>query len=141
MQKSFLKFACIFIIAMFCLTPLDAIDLNHDSNNKYVNHKENETSSLVNVSNSIGVDINPAEDVDNDDGGDNKTNIVNGSDVNSSQVNLSKFSPNLSAHIADIDYGEVSVVKVWADMNFMLGLEWNVLVFQTVMRLLLRRVI
>ena len=118
MQKSFLKFVCIFIIAMFCLTPLGAIDLNHDdSNNKYVNHKENETSSLVNVSNSIGIDINPVEDVDNDDSSDNKTNIVNVSDVNSSQVNLSKSWPNLNAHIDDVDYGEAPVVKVFADMD------------------------
>ncbi len=122
MKKSFLKFACIFIIAMFCLTPLGAIDLNHGGNTKYVN-QENETNSLVDDSNFTGIDINPAEDLDNDGGSDNKTKVVNGSDINpvncsdvhSSQVNLSKAFPDLRARIADIDYGEVPVVEVWAD--------------------------
>ena len=148
MKKSFLKFACIFIIAMFCLTPLGAIDLNHGGNTKYVN-QENETNSLVDDSNFTGIDINPAEDLDNDGGSDNKTKVVNGSDINpvngsdvhSSQVNLSKAFPDLRACIADIDYGEVPVVEVWADEGLLALIRMEYPDFIGLMGLVLRMVI
>ena len=75
MNQISIKIACVFIIAMFCLTPLGAVDLNQDDNNtKYINQDTNDSSIEAD-------DVNGAEenncdednkDLDVADGGSNK---------------------------------------------------------------------
>ncbi len=130
MNNAFFKFACVFIIAMFCLTPLSAIDLQDDNNNKYINQEDNETSILVDDVNTTDVDANAdGSDIENNDdetssqdsdinedaADDSAIRPVKDNNVNSTKKQLSKSCPNLSAHINDITYGEVPVVEVLAD--------------------------
>lgn len=61
MNKLSLKFFGIFIILIFCLSPLAAMDLNQDDNNKYINQSmdmsnigfEDADDSIVNDDNDV----------------------------------------------------------------------------------------
>ena len=47
MKNFSLKIACIFIILMYCLAPLSALDLNQDDNNKYINQDTDDSDIAV----------------------------------------------------------------------------------------------
>ena len=134
MNNKGLKIACIFIIAIFCLAPLAAVDLNqNDNNTKYINQDDKETNIIIDDVNASDVDVN--DDVRDIDGNavDDKTSAddrelkastANDSalnsvkdDVNSSKNQLSKSCPNLRASIPDIYYGEALFVDVYCEKN------------------------
>ena len=131
MKNAYFKFACIFIIAMFCLTPLSAIDLNqNDNNTKYINQDDKENNIFIDDENTTDVDVkDDVSEIDSNDVDDNnsadakelKTITANDSaltvkdDANSSKTQLSKSCPNLRASISDIEYGEAPVVNVYSE--------------------------
>lgn len=47
MKNLSLKFACVFIILIFSLSPLCAMELNQDNNTKYINHDVKESNIVV----------------------------------------------------------------------------------------------
>ena len=58
MKNAYFKFACIFIIAMFCLAPLGAVDLNqNDNNTKYINQDDKENNIFIDDANATDVDV------------------------------------------------------------------------------------
>lgn len=113
MKSSIFKFTCIFVIAMFCLAPLSAIDLNQDN---IAQEKDNDTDFIIvnhtaNASSDDGIKI---INVTSDDSGNDAVLNIKG---NTSQSQLSKNSPHLSARIADVTYGEAPVVEVYSEKN------------------------
>lgn len=117
MNISSLKIIGIFIIIMFCLSPLSAIDLNQYDNNKSTDNECNDKD--INID-----DIN--DNIDNNDSGykiednnkkveiDNETGIIN---LNVTS-NVGLLKPNLSMQIDDVLPGQQPVVKVYADKSF-----------------------
>ena len=57
MKKQSLELACVFIILMFCLSPLSAMELSQDDNNtKYINHELNESNIDINDTDIVAVE-------------------------------------------------------------------------------------
>ena len=130
MKNAYFKFACVFIIAMFCLAPLGAVDLNqNDNNTKYINQDDKENNIFIDDANATDVDVkDDVSEIDNNtvddktsDTSDIKASTANDSaltvkdDANSSKTQLSKSCPNLRASISDIEYGEAPVVNVYSE--------------------------
>ena len=132
MKNAYFKFACIFIIAMFCLAPLGAVDLNqNDNNTKYINQDDKENNIFIDDANATDVDVkddvseidkNAVDDKTSADASELKASTANDStlnslkdDANSSKTQLSKSCPNLRAYISDIDYGDVPAVNVYSE--------------------------
>ena len=66
MKGSAVKVACLFIIAMYCLAPLSAVDLNPEHNNtKYISH---DTDSDIKVKDVNVTDNNKNQKNKNADG-------------------------------------------------------------------------
>lgn len=108
---------CLFIIAMFCLVPLGAIDLDQNNNTEYAieNVKNPDVDSIANVTNIT------AEDKDND--------INNNSDVKEEKiVKTAKDSvsnqkgepidPNFNINVEDVDEGQSVEIEIQANANF-----------------------
>ena len=122
-----MKLACIFIIIMFCLSPLGAAHLDMEDNN---------TKGVSKDTNSINCDDVNDTIVDHDD----KTNhdksvevknqtvetkdIKDTKDSDDTEDKRSKLlNPNLNLHIVDIYKGESVVVEVTADKTFTQNVE------------------
>ena len=122
-----MKLACIFIIIMFCLSPLGAAHLDMEDNN---------TKGVSKDTNSINCDDVNYTIVDHDD----KTNhdksvevknqtvetkdIKDTKDSDDTEDKRSKLlNPNLNLHIVDIYKGESVVVEVTADKTFTQNVE------------------
>ena len=127
MKGKILKLACIFIIIMFCLSPLGAAHLDMEDNN---------TKGVSKDTNSINCDDVNYTIVDHDD----KTNhdksvevknqtvetkdIKDTKDSDDTEDKRSKLlNPNLNLHIVDIYKGESVVVEVTADKTFTQNVE------------------
>ena len=110
------KIAGVFIILIFCLAPLGAIDLNNDT--KYIN-QDNNTDSINqdNETSNIAVeDVESINDTDDDQTEDevdvvsseNETNLTNATDAN-----LSNYQYDyISVHVDDISVGQNAVVEL-----------------------------
>ena len=132
MKNAYFKFACIFIIAMFCLAPLGAVDLNqNDNNTKYINQDDKETI-IVDDANATDVDAkddvseidsNTVDDKTSADAKELKTITANDSalspakndDVNSTKSQEEKACPHLRAHMPSVKYGEAPVVWLYSE--------------------------
>ncbi len=124
MKNSMLKFACIFIIVMYCLAPLSAIDLNQDdNNNKYINQEDNGMDMAVEDANiNISDDENKSvvHDERNSAGNDEVLNLNDSKiEIENSKENLSegRKQPNLRMNIEDVEQGQVPVLEVYADKD------------------------
>ena len=109
MKQPILRFACVFIILIFCLAPLSAIDFNQETMSLVDDTDDSFSNFMVQVWNhfgdcGIGVDgsgINESGDCES-----NETNQT-----------FAGRSPSLQASIDDIYIGEVPVVDVYADKD------------------------
>ena len=129
-MKNFgLKIACIFIILMYCLAPLSALDLNQDDNNKYIKHDTGDSSintKDVDVANEQkdrqdksldDADSVETKDIDNNVDGKNQDVEKTTGDKN---LQSDKRSPHLRIHIKNIHLGERATAEIYAN-NFFTG--------------------
>ena len=124
MNISSLKIIGIFIIVMFCLSPLSAIDLNHDDN-KSTDNEFMGIDSIDVINNTIDNDNSEynIEDKDKIEDRykeieiDNETGIINLNDtVNASEnKTLGLKDPNLRIEVDDFSPNQEGLVKVHMD--------------------------
>ncbi len=129
-MKNFgLKIACVFIILMYCLAPLSALDLNQDDNNKYIEHDTGD-SSIDTKDVDVADEQNDGHDknLDDADGVDSKDVDTGSSDVKNEDVkkaaedkNLEMdrgLSPQLSIKVNDVNVGEKATAEIHAVHSF-----------------------
>ena len=128
-MKNFgLKIACVFIILMYCLAPLSALDLNQDDNNKYIEHDTGDrgidTKDVDVASEQKDRQDKSLDDADSVETKDLDTNSVKGKnqDVEKStedkSLQIEKRSPKLTIHIRNIHIGERATAEITADKSF-----------------------
>ena len=67
MNKLTIKLFCIFIMIMYCLAPLSAIDLNQDSNASFENLSDSEKNTSIDISNETSIDTDDSSnDISNE---------------------------------------------------------------------------
>ena len=126
MKNSFIKFFSIFLILLFCLSPLGAIDLGQGDNSSQINNKGTGFKDLNDTV--IAEDDNDDNDMEiksNNKTDDKKTidkNVkiqsVSLNDSNSTKK-LQAHDPKLSMEIEDSVYGEAAIVKIiFGDKGF-----------------------
>ena len=131
-----LRLACIFIILIFLLSPLSALDLNQDGNNKYINQENNSNryDSYANISaddllNGTDADfdehlVNGTEtklddDLDNGTAYDNAKRLGNATNIkNKTKGPALLVDPNITAEVDDIVEGDDLHVKLYAEKYF-----------------------
>ena len=136
MKNSSLKFACIFIILIFCIAPLSAIDLNCDDNNKCINQSYDKSSvNLTDVSDAVKTNSSGAADnvhlenksIDNATDGvkistDKDFKIKASDSLNDSKDNESEseksLSPNLKINVIDMVPGNDVMFEVTGNESF-----------------------
>ena len=132
MNNSLIKFLGIFLIFLFCFSPLGAIDLDQGDNSTHINDKDNNSAQIIDnstdfkdLNGTVIVDDDSSHDDDNDmeiesdNGTDDKKAIdydveiqnVTVNDSNSSK-NLQKINPKLSMECEDSVYGESAILKI-----------------------------
>ena len=120
-----------FIILMFCLAPLSALDLNAEDNNTKCDDKsidgnikvddtnittDDDNSQTKNVDDDSAADDSDTQVQDNDDG---IKDIKSDKPLKSSEkVSAHLVDPNLAISIEDIYQGEDAIVKVTANSSF-----------------------
>ena len=132
MNNSLIKFLGIFLIFLFCFSPLGAIDLDQGDNSTQINDKDNNSAQIIDnstdfkdLNGTVIADDDSSHDDDNDmeiksdNGTDDKKAIdydveiqnvsVNGSN---SSKNLQKINPQVSITAEDSVYGEGTIVKI-----------------------------
>ena len=102
------KIACVFIILIFCLAPLGAIDL--DNNTKYINQDDNGSDISIDDVNVTVDDDDQSKETDtekavNDNSTDNETNDLK-----------TEYEP-LEVHVDDVYVGDPAVVEVHTDKS------------------------
>ena len=102
------KIACVFIILIFCLAPLGAIDL--DNNTKYTNQDDNGSDISIDDVNVTVDDDDQSKETDtekavNDNSTDNETNDLK-----------TEYEP-LEVHVNDVYVGDPAVVEVHTDKS------------------------
>ena len=129
MKKSSLRFSCLFIILIFCLAPLSAIDLTQDTMSKVVDDDGTDSIAADDADSEVKTDdVTDGQSNFNGSGMDQSGDCdieINGSSVNqsgdceSNETNqtFAGRSPSLQASIDDIYIGEVPVVDVYADKD------------------------
>ena len=115
MKISIFKYVGVFIIFMFCLAPLGAIDLNQYNNTKYTDLEDNET--VITVEDANITDDNETEDIIVDESIDDETNKADGTNAVNETDNLKNYYPYdyFEVHVDDIYEGEDAVVEVFTD--------------------------
>ena len=129
MKNFSLKIACVFIILMYCLAPLSALDLNQDDNNKYIEHDTGD-SSIDTKDVDVADEQNDGHDknLDDADGVDSKDVDTGSSDVKNEDVkkaaedkNLEMdrgLSPELTINVNDVNVGEKATAEIHAVHSF-----------------------
>ena len=118
MKEKIFKHISIIIILLFCLAPLNAIDLNQDNHTKLINQNgvgrnisvENLSSAANDDNNLIGT-INSTE---------NQTNVVvaNTTCLNETNKTNRKFTyPYFRIHVDDIMEGETALIEVTTESS------------------------
>lgn len=115
MNKKIFKIACIFIIVMFCLMPLGAVDLNqNDNNNKYINEDFNESTFEIKdvnaSSNTNSTDFNSSQA--------NESKSYNDNGISENKTSEGYMDPHLQIEINDIYEGEKAVAVIHTDKTF-----------------------
>ena len=134
MNKLFIKFIGVFVILLFCLSPLGAIDLNQDGNVTHINGTD--STNVTNITN--GADLNDLDDgiKDNISVEINESDNVSGNDSSIMEKNLESQNQTLngsdeppipvtifiSVTVDAIYYKEHPVVKIMMDDDV---LDWT----------------
>lgn len=114
MKNIGLKFACVFIILIFCLAPLSAIDLNEDNNTKYINQDDNDNAIAVDDVDTVTEDVdNQTVEIDTKDNDsvveiDEDVEDINETDELDEHFDYDYFS----IHVDDITEGNPAVIEV-----------------------------
>ena len=105
------KIFTVFIVLLFCLSPLGAIDLNQGDNSSHLNDLND--SSHLNDLNGTDIEIKSINETDESiKGNDVESQKLSINDSNSSK-SLSKKNVNIVMEVDDTTYGEAAVVKIW----------------------------
>ena len=143
MKSFFFKMACIFIIAIYILAPLGALDLNPDSNNKYACNGEEYKIDNGYADSDTGIDTeivdfgtdsndSDANFIDSDNGADASEikTLKNGKELKSSNCteNLSNGSEKLGAVNPNLT---ISINDVYMDQRPTVEIHMNSSVSQT----------
>ena len=126
MKKFSLKIACIFIILMYCLAPLSALDLNQDDNNKYINQETDDSSIAVkdvnvtkettdeNKDNVDAADVADDKAVADASSVDSKKQDVKKADDEDKKLSAGHVNPKLSIRVQDTKVGNKQNVEIYA---------------------------
>lgn len=125
MKKSSIKLVSIFILFLFCLAPLSAIDLNQDNNTKCIN-QDNEIiavddSNITADNETVEIAVDDSNISDNENIPADDSNITAGNetveieDNDNQNQSFESRSPDLLAIIMDVPYGNNPIVHVYAD--------------------------
>ena len=136
MNNSLIKFLGIFLIFLFCFSPLGAIDLGQGDNSTQINDFNN--TAIEDLNDTVIADDSSHDENDMEIKSDNETDDkkaidydveiqnVSGNDSNSSK-NLQAHDPKLSMECEDSFYGESAIVKIYfKDKGF--GYSYNNLI-------------
>ncbi len=105
------KIFTVFIVLLFCLSPLGAIDLNQGDNSSHLNDLND--GSHLNDLNGTDIEIKSINETDESiKGNDVESQKLSINDSNSSK-SLSKKNVNIVMEVDDTTYGEAAVVKIW----------------------------
>lgn len=127
MRELSLRFACIFIILMFCLSPLCAVDLNQDDNNNKSINQYKDTNITPNVNETAdnkGLDaVNGTEIKDSNSSENNARQTgdviaVNGTGIKNSTNRTALgllHDPDLSILVHEMDEGDECFVEIHSD--------------------------
>ena len=113
MNNSFLKYLSIFLILLFCLSPLGAIDLGQGDNSSQIN---NNGTDLKDLNDTV---IDDDRDIKSDNGTDDIKAIDNDVEFQRVSVNdsnslkLQGHDPKLSMEVEDCVYGESPIIKIY----------------------------
>ena len=119
MNKSLIKFIGIFLILLFCLSPLGAIDLGQGDNSSQINNKSSGFKDLNDT-------VIAADDmsIKSDNGTDDIKAIDDDVEIQSVSVNESNSSkklqgrdPQLAMEVKDCVYGETPIVRIYFDKH------------------------
>ena len=127
MKNLGIKLLSIFIVLLFCLSPLGAIDLNQGDNATHINNTNNWDMNDVNDTikvNDRDMEIKKVNetvvDLDNDEGNLACKNLSL-NDSNSCK-NTKYYDLGLHVKIDDCDYGQSPVQKIWCtDKHFVMA--------------------
>lgn len=120
MNESLIKFLGIFLILLFCLSPLGAIDLGQGDNNTQINENNTDFKDLNDTSNeTINNNVNDTTNEDNMNFEIEKVNETENNDGMGTELNQMERSRSnfITAYIDDINYGEKPVLKVRYNIN------------------------
>ena len=130
MKQPILRFACVFIILIFCLAPLSAIDFNQDNNTKYISTEDNKGIAVDDLNITAGNDGNKTNDVDAAVDIDNETEdmdtlntaesemAVDLSEVYNETDNSESEVEPISINVDDIWEGETAFIEIHTAENF-----------------------
>ena len=133
MKNLFLKLISIFLILLFCFSPLGAIDLDQGDNSTHVS--DNNGTDFKEMNDTIDVDdvdievksVNETDDL-KELGNDVKSKRASINETNSSK-NLKAKNLKIEMEVDDTTYGEGAVVKVWIkDSDFAYAYDPKVIV-------------
>lgn len=121
MNKISIKLFCIFIMIMYCLAPLSAIDLNQDNNNTLKELNDTSNDTIDDASNEEEKNVEIKEINNTDIATSNSTIDKNNREIEILEVNetvndkkLGDVIPDISVTIPDINYGEKPTVTIYA---------------------------
>ena len=119
MNKSRIKFLGIFLILLFCLSPLGAIDLGQGDNSIQIN--DNNGTVIADDADSDDNDMEIISDNETDD----KKAIAYDVELQNVSVNYSNSTKNLQSHdpkmsmeVENCVYGESPIVKIYINSDF-----------------------
>lgn len=121
MNKSTIKLLCIFIMIIYCLAPLGAIDLNQDNNANLYDLNDTANDTIDDASNEEEKNVEIKEINNTDIATSNSTIDKNNREIEILEVNktvndkkLGAVIPDISVTIPDINYGEKPTVTIYA---------------------------
>ena len=131
MKNLFLKLLSIFLILLFCFSPLGAIGLDQGDNITHIS--DNDGTDFKDVNDTI--DVDDVDDVDIEVESVNETDDLKelGNDVKSKRASINETNSSknlklkelkLEMEVDDTTYGEGAVVKVWIK-NSDFGIVYN----------------
>ena len=120
MKRSNIKLFCIFIMIMYCLAPLSAIDLNQDNNNTLKELNDTSNDTIIdnvnepindNINDTINDNVNKTINEDKMNFEIEKVNETENNTDNETKLQVSR-PPSIWAYIDDVDYGKKPVLTV-----------------------------
>ena len=115
-----IKLFCIFIMIMYCLAPLSAIDLNQDNNNTLKELNDTSNDTIIdnvnepindNINDTINDNVNKTINEDKMNFEIEKVNETENNTDNETKLQVSR-PPSIWAYIDDVDYGKKPVLTV-----------------------------